>query len=46
VSMDTDERLSQLEQLVGQHEHLIAKLIAYAKLTAGGRLLLKALGIS
>jgi len=44
--MTTDERLSLLERKLAEHDRLIAKLVAYAKLTPGGRLLLKALGVS
>ena len=44
--MDTDERLSRLESRLAEYDRLISALKAYARLTAGGRLLLKSLGVS
>lgn len=44
--MDTDERLSALERKLEAYDRLIAKLTAYARLTQGGRALLKVLGLS
>jgi hypothetical protein len=46
MSMDTDERIALLEQKLAGHEKLIARLIAYGRLTPRGRQLLKILGIS
>lgn len=43
--MDTDERLAVLERKVSEHEALIAKLAAYARLYPAGRVLLKVLGL-
>jgi uncharacterized coiled-coil protein SlyX len=43
--MQTDERITALEQRIAEHDALIAKLKAYARRTAAGRGLLKALGI-
>jgi hypothetical protein len=40
----TEERLSRLEAKLAEHETLIAKLKAYARLFPAGRALLKALG--
>jgi uncharacterized coiled-coil protein SlyX len=44
--MQTDERITALEERLAQYDALIAKLRAYARLTTTGRVLLKALGIS
>lgn len=44
--MDTDERLSMLEGRLAEHDRLIARLKAYARLFPSGRVLLKALGLS
>lgn len=41
--MNTEERLSRLEEKMAEHETLIAKLKAYAALTPTGRMLLKIL---
>jgi hypothetical protein len=43
--MDSDERIALLEKKVSEHDKLIAKLVAYARLTPTGRMLLKALGV-
>jgi uncharacterized coiled-coil protein SlyX len=43
--MTTDERLSQLEAKIAEYERLIGKLKEYARLTPGGRLMLKVLGL-
>jgi hypothetical protein len=43
--MDTDERLSKLEQRLDEYERLIERLKAYARLTPTGRVLLKVLGV-
>lgn len=45
MSMDTEQRLSALERKLAEHEQLIAKLAAYAKLTPTGRTALKLLGL-
>ena len=42
--MDTDERLSKLEEKLAEYDKLIARLKAYARLTPTGRILLKVLG--
>lgn len=42
--MNTEERLSRLEEKMAEYETLIAKLKAYAALTPAGRMLLKVLG--
>jgi uncharacterized coiled-coil protein SlyX len=44
VSASTEQRLAVLEQKIAEHEKLIAKLKVYARLTAAGRALLKAIG--
>lgn len=44
--MDNDERLALLEEKVAQHESMIVLLVAYARTTAKGRMVLKLLGIS
>ena len=44
--MDNDERLALLEKKVAEHESLIVLLVAYARTTAKGRMVLKLLGIS
>ncbi len=44
--MDSDERLALLEKKVAQHESLIVLLVAYARTTPKGRMMLKLLGIS
>ena len=43
--MDTDERIAALERRLAEYDTLIGRLIAYARLTKGGRLLLKAVGL-
>lgn len=43
--MDTEERLSALERQVHEHEAIIAKLAAYARLTPVGRAVLKVIGL-
>ncbi len=42
---DTEERLSALERKLAEHEALIAKLAAYARLTPAGRLILRVVGL-
>jgi hypothetical protein len=44
--MDTEERVTLLEQKLADHDRLIGKLIAYARLTPSGRMILALLGIS
>lgn len=44
--MDNDERIALLEKKVAEHESLIVLLVAYAKTTPKGRMVLKLLGIS
>lgn len=44
--MDTDERIALLEKKVAEHESLVVLLVAYARTTAKGRLMLKLLGLS
>jgi len=44
--VDNDERLALLEKKVAEHESLIVLLVAYARTTAKGRMVLKLLGIS
>jgi hypothetical protein len=44
--MDTDERIARLEEKAAEYDRIIAWARAYARLTAKGRLLLKALGLS
>ena len=44
--MDTDERIALLEKKVAEHESLVVLLVAYARATAKGRLMLKLLGLS
>jgi uncharacterized coiled-coil protein SlyX len=43
--MNTEERLSALEEKQAEHEALIAKLAAYARLTPAGRVILKVIGL-
>jgi hypothetical protein len=45
MNNDTEERLTALERKLAEHEALITKLIAYARLYPAGRLLLKGLGL-
>lgn len=44
--METDERVAALEAKIAEHDRLIARLIAVAKLTPAGRVVLKAAGLS
>jgi hypothetical protein len=44
--METDERVAALERRLAEYDELVARLKEYARLTAGGRLLLKVLGTS
>ena len=44
--MDTDERISELERKLAFYDSLVNRLVAYAKLSPKGRLMLKFLGIS
>lgn len=43
--MDTEERVALLEKRLAEHDRLIQKLVAIAKLTPAGRMLLKAVGL-
>lgn len=43
--METDERLSALEKRLEAYDTLVGRLIAFARTSAKGRLLLKALGL-
>lgn len=43
--MDTEERISALEERLAAYDTLAGRLIAFARTTARGRLLLKALGL-
>jgi hypothetical protein len=45
VSMDTDERLSSLEERLEKYDRLVQKLVAFARLSPAGRLVLKGLGL-
>jgi hypothetical protein len=43
--MDADERLAALEARLTAYDTLVGRLITFARATAKGRLLLKALGL-
>jgi uncharacterized coiled-coil protein SlyX len=43
--METEERLSRLEEKLAAHDRLIARLIAFARETKKGRILLAMLGV-
>jgi uncharacterized coiled-coil protein SlyX len=43
--VDTDERLTALERKLAEHDTLIARLVAFARLTPKGRMILRALGL-
>lgn len=45
MSMDTDERLSSLEERLEKYDRLVQKLVAFARLSPAGRLVLKGLGL-
>jgi len=44
--MDTEAKLAELERRLAEHDRLIARLTAYARLFPAGRMILKALGAS
>jgi len=44
--MTAEQRLKMLEMRLALYDTLVDKLMAYARLTAKGRLMLKALGLS
>jgi hypothetical protein len=43
--METEERLTALEAKLAAYDTLVGRLIAFARTSAKGRLLLKALGL-
>jgi hypothetical protein len=43
--MDTDERISRLEERLAAYDTLVGRLITFARTSAKGRLFLKALGL-
>ena len=45
MSMDTDERITQLEKRLEKYDRLVEKLVAFARLSPAGRLVLKGLGL-
>jgi len=44
--MTTDQRIKMLEMRLALYDTLVDKLMTYARLTKGGRVMLKALGLS
>lgn len=44
--MDNEERIAVLERKVAEHESLIVLLVAYARTSVKGRMMLKLLGLS
>lgn len=43
--METDERIASLENRLEAYDALVCRLIAYARLTRGGRVALAAVGL-
>lgn len=43
--MDTDERLSALEQKLADYDALVERLVAFARTTPKGRVVLALLGV-
>jgi hypothetical protein len=43
--MDTDERIAVLEQRLAAYDTLVGKLIAYARTTTKGKIMLAMLGL-
>jgi hypothetical protein len=44
--VDAEERIALLEQRIEQYDSLVIRLVAYARTTAKGRMMLKLLGLA